>query len=139
MTAFTIGQAARAAGVGVETIRFYERKGLIVQPPKPISGGFRQYGRDIVQQIRFIRQAQQLGFALKEIDVLLNLRADPQTDCSAVQFRAQQKLAEVNHKLAQLQKIGSALRDVIAACPSRGGLQGCSIMAMLERDQELAV
>lgn len=135
---FTIGQAAKAAGVGVETIRFYERRGLITQPLRPLAGGFREYGREIVRHIRFIRQAQDLGFSLKEIDVLLNLRADPKTDCAAVQIQACEKLAEVDHKVAQLQKIGSALKDVIAACPSKGGLEGCSIIAMLENDAEIA-
>lgn len=137
MTNMTIGQAARTAGVGVETIRFYERKGLIAQPPKPTSGGFRSYTRDIVQRIRFIRQAQELGFSLKEISVLLSLRADPNTDCATVQKQAREKLAEVERKVAQLRKIGNALRKVIAACPSQGGLEGCSIMAALEHPEEI--
>jgi MerR family transcriptional regulator, copper efflux regulator len=136
MTTLTIGQAAQKASVGVETIRFYERKGLIVQPQKPASRGFRTYSREIIQRIRFIRQAQELGFSLKEIDVLLGLRADPGNDCAMVQLRAQQKLAEVERKMAQLQKIGSALKEVIAACPSQGGLDGCSIMAALEQNTE---
>ncbi len=137
MNSFTIGQAARAAGVGVETIRFYERKNLIVQPPKPASGGYRNYGDDIVRRIRFIRQAQELGFSLKEVGDLLNLRADPDSDCADVQRRARQKLAEVERKVAQLQQIGAALAEVIAACPSRGGLDGCSIIAVIERDAGL--
>jgi MerR family transcriptional regulator, copper efflux regulator len=132
MLSLTIGNAARMAGVGVETIRFYERKGLIDQPKKPISGGYRAYSRQIVQRICFVRQAQELGFSLREIEVLLNLRADPDSDCSAVQRQASEKLAEVEHKIAQLQLIGKALRDVIAACPSRGGLEGCSIIAAME-------
>jgi len=136
MKDMTIGQAARAAGVGVETVRFYERKGLIEQPLKPAMGGFRSYSGEIVQRIRFIRQAQELGFSLKEIDVLLNLRADPDTDCAAVQRQAREKLVEVERKVAQLMKIGGALKKVIAACPSRGGLDGCSIIAVLERREE---
>ncbi|MFV2003162.1 MAG: MerR family transcriptional regulator [Paracoccaceae bacterium] len=128
----TIGDAARLAGVGVETIRFYERKGLIKQPPRPRGGGFRQYTDEIVRQLCFVRQAQALGFSLKEIDVLLNLRADPGTDCKAVQIRASDKLVEVENKIAQLRIIGEALRDVIAACPLSGGLEGCSIIAAME-------
>jgi len=139
VTAFTIGQTALKASVGVETIRFYERKGLIKQPQKPASGGFREYSQEIVQRIQFIRQAQELGFSLKEIDVLLGLRADPGSDCAAVQVRAREKLAEVERKQAQLQKIGDALKEVIAACPSQGGLDGCSIIAALEQDGELTV
>lgn len=137
MSDMTIGQAARAASVGVETIRFYERKALIAQPPKPAMGGFRCYSQEIVQRIRFIRQAQELGFSLKEIGVLLNLRADPDTDCAAVQKQAREKLAEVERKVAQLLKIGGALEKVIAACPSHGGLEGCSIMAALEHPEEI--
>ena len=80
----TISKAARAAGVGVETIRFYERKGLINQPLKPVDAGFRVYAEETVQRVRFIRQAQQIGFTLREIDELLALRADPSTDSSDV-------------------------------------------------------
>jgi len=138
MHTFTIGQAAQRASVGVETIRFYERKGLIQQPKKPLSGGFREYSGEIIQHIRFIRQAQDLGFSLKEIDVLLGLRANPGSDCATVQRRACEKLAEVERKVAQLNKIGAALEKVIAACPSRGALDGCSIIAALEHDSERA-
>jgi len=77
-----ISDAAKAAGVGVETIRFYERKGLVAQPKKPIlGGGFRSYSRETVERIRFIRQAQEIGFSLKEIKELLSLRVDPDADC----------------------------------------------------------
>ncbi len=132
MAALTIGQAARKAGVGVETIRFYERKGLIERPPKPAFGGWRDYSGDTVRRIRFIRQAQELGFSLREIGTLLSLRADPATNCSAVQKQAQDKLAQVERKIEELQKIGAALRRVIAACPTQGGLESCSIIAALE-------
>lgn len=126
-----IGDAARLAGVGVETIRFYERKGLIPQPGKPQHGGYRRYPNDTIQAIRFIRQAQDLGFSLKEISGLLDIRDDPDGDCEDVQRRARQKLTEVDYKIAQLQKIGGALRGIITSCPSRGGLDGCTIMAAL--------
>ncbi len=133
MEFMSIGKAARRASVGVETIRFYERKGLIKQPLKPVSGGFRAYSGEIVQRILFIRQAQELGFSLREIGELLDLRADPDANCAEVQIRARDKLAEVERKVAQLNRIGAALREVIAACPSQGGLDGCSIIAALER------
>jgi MerR family transcriptional regulator, copper efflux regulator len=139
MKTLTIGQAAQKAGVGVETIRFYERKGLIKQPLRPISGGYRAYSSEIIRRIRFIRQAQELGFSLKEVADLLGLRADPGSDCAAVQIRARQKLDEVERKVAQLQEIGAALQQVIAACPSRGGLDGCSIIAAMENNSKLAV
>jgi MerR family transcriptional regulator, copper efflux regulator len=138
MEYMSIGKAARRASVGVETIRFYERKGLIEQPQKPMAGGFRAYSSEVVQRIRFIRQAQELGFSLREIGELLDLRADPDSNCAAVQIRARDKLAEVERKMEQLNQIGAALREVIAACPSQGGLDGCSIIAALERSNRNA-
>ncbi len=131
MKAMTISKAARGAGVGVETIRFYERKGLIDQPPKPLDAGFRVYPEETVQRLRFIRRAQELGFSLREIDQLLSLRADPATDPADVRERATAKLADVNRKIAQLERIRDALEDLIAACPGRGALRTCSIMETL--------
>ena len=134
MRDMTIGTAAREAGVGVETIRFYERRGLVEQPLKPAFGGFRVYSDDVVHRVRFIRQAQELGFSLKEIDELLSLRADPAIDCGDVRARARAKLDEVNDKIARLNRIGDALDTLIAACPGRGALRACSIMDALEGD-----
>ena len=131
MNELIIGKAAMRAGVGVETIRFYERKGLIEQPPKPLDAGFRVYPEETVQRIRFIRQAQEIGFSLREIDELLSLRADPAADCAHVRERAAAKLEEVERKIEQLGRIRSALNELIAACPGRGALRECSIMASL--------
>jgi MerR family copper efflux transcriptional regulator len=131
MMDLTIGRAAEAAGVGVETIRFYERRGLIEQPKKPLDSGFRIYSPEQVKRIRFIRQAQQLGFSLREIGELLALRADPHADCSEVRAQAVAKLQEVKRKIAQLQELGAALEALIAACPGQGGLQSCSILDTL--------
>lgn len=132
MSTMTIGKAARAAGVGIETIRFYERNGLIEQPPKPACGGFRVYPEDTVRRVRFIRQGQELGFSLRQIAELLSLKADPATDCSDVRRRAQAKLDDVDEKLARLTGIRAALEELIAACPGRGALRACSIMGALE-------
>ncbi len=130
----TISKAARKAGVGVETIRFYERKGLIEQPPKPQGTGFRVYPGETVQRLRFIRQAQELGFSLREIKDLLSLRADPKTDSGDVRERAEAKLTEVNRKITDLERIRSALEALISACPGGGALRACSIMDALEGD-----
>ena len=127
--ALTIGRAAREAGVNIETVRFYERRGLIEQPPK--GDGYRVYAPDQVARIRFIKEAQQIGFTLSEIAELLTLRADPSADCSAVREQAVAKLDEVHRKIEQLQKVGAALETLIAACPRRGALQACSIMDAL--------
>ncbi len=131
MNNLTISKAATKAGVGVETIRFYERKGLIEQPPKPLDTGFRVYPEETVQRVRFIRQAQEIGFSLREIEDLLSLRADPSADCSDVRERAAAKLEEVDRKMEQLGRIRSALNELIAACPGRGALRACSIMESL--------
>lgn len=131
MKALTIGKAALEAGVGVETIRFYERQGIIQQPPKPYSG-LRIYSDDAVLCIRFIKEAQELGFSLREIRELLALRADPAADCSRVRKQATAKLQEVNQKIERLHQIGSALKTLIATCPGRGALKACSIMDALE-------
>lgn len=129
----TIGQAAREAGVGVETIRFYERQGLIVQPRKPHGSGVRYYSHDLVEHIRCIREAQGLGFSLREAAELLMLRSDPAADCSVVRERAAAKLLEVHQKVDRLQHIAAALKDLIAACPGSGELQACSIMDALTK------
>ncbi len=131
MNNLTISKAATKAGVGVETIRFYERKGLIEQPPNPLDTGFRVYPEETVQRVRFIRQAQEIGFSLREIAELLSLRADPSADCSDVREQATMKLEEVNCKITQLEEIRGALEDLIAACPGRGALRACSIMDAL--------
>ncbi len=131
MNTMTISHAARQAEVGIETIRFYERRGLIEQPPKPVGSGFRVYPEETVQRIRFIRQAQEIGFSLREIDELLSLRADPAADSSDVRERAINKRNEVEHKIEHLQKIHAALEELISACPGKGALRQCSIMEAL--------
>ncbi len=128
MPDLTIGRVARNAGVGVETIRFYERSRLIDRPPKPRFSGFRVYDTETVERIRFIRQAQDLGFSLREIRELLSLRAVPSTDCSAVRAQAVAKRDEVERKLRELARIGQALDELIAACPGRGALHACTIL-----------
>ena len=131
MKTMTISIAARQAEVGIETIRFYERRGLIEQPPKPDGSGFRVYPEETVQRIRFIRQAQEIGFSLREIDELLSLRADPAADSSNVRERAINKRNEVEQKIEHLQQIHAALEELISACPGKGALRQCSIMETL--------
>ncbi len=132
MRTMTISKAATRAGTGIETIRFYERRGLIDQPPKPAAGGFRDYPPETVSRLRFVREAQELGFSLNEIAELLSLRADPKANCAQVQRRAEAKLAEVRRKVERLQGIGTALERLIEACPGKGALGACSILESLE-------
>jgi Hg(II)-responsive transcriptional regulator len=129
MPALTIARAAREAGVNIETVRFYERRGLIERPPK--GEGYRVYSPDQVARIRFVKEAQQIGFSLAEIKELLALRADPNADCSAVQQQAMAKQQEVRRKIEQLREIDAALETLIAACPGQGALECCSIMDAL--------
>jgi len=127
-----ISEAAKAAGVGVETVRFYERKGLVEQPRRPVlGGGFRFYSREIVERIRFIRQAQEIGFSLREIKELLSLRVDPDADCGEVRGFAREKLVEVNRKIASLNDMRAALEELIESCPGEGALGKCSILEAL--------
>jgi MerR family transcriptional regulator, copper efflux regulator len=135
MKALTIGRAARLAGVGVETICFYERQGLIEQPPRPQSG-VRRYSDEVIARIRFIKKAQQLGFTLRETQELLAPRANPEADCSDLRAQAATKLEDVQHKIEQLQQIGTALETLINACPGRGGLEVCSILEALTLDSD---
>lgn len=136
MEGLTIGKAARQAGVGVETIRFYERRGLIEQPPKPNSAGFRLYSTDTVRRIRFIRQAQRIGFSLREIQELLSLEANSSADCGEVRAKATAKVEEVDRKITELKQIRAALEEVIAACPGRGELRACTILDALHPMQQ---
>lgn len=132
----TIGGIARAADVGVETIRFYQRRGLIEQPPKPLLGGFRRYPETTVRIIRFIRQAQNAGFSLREIALLLKLRTDPTSDCTDVRAQAIAKRDEVDRKIARLETIRGALEQLISACPGSGPARACSILEALSQPQD---
>lgn len=127
-----ISQIAQQTGVGIETVRFYERRGLISQPPKPTNGGFRSYPPETVERIRFIRQAQGLGFSLQEIDELLALRTDSKADCANVRDHAIAKRREVDDKITQLKNMRVALQTLIDACPGKGAVRFCSIIEAIE-------
>lgn len=128
-----IGEVAQSAGVGVETIRFYERKGLVTQPLRPTKGGFRAYPPEVIARIRFIKEAQELGFRLDEIEDLLSLKADPNTDCSSVRARAFKKREEVNAKIKRLKTLQRTLTTLIDACPGKGATTDCSILDALDK------
>lgn len=127
----TIGALAKTAGVGVETVRFYERRGLLRRPARPRTG-YRIYPQELVGRIRFIRNAQGLGFTLQEVKDLLALRVTPGTSCAAVRSRAASKAADVDSRLAQLERTRSVLAKLIAACPGRGTLAKCTILDALD-------
>jgi Hg(II)-responsive transcriptional regulator len=135
METLTIGQVARQAGVGVETVRFYEREGLLEEPPRRASG-YRQYSEEVVKRIRFIQHAKLLGFSLKEILELLTLRVDRQTSCEQVKERTAAKLAEVEQKIAELQHMRQALLQVASLCEEEGLKCRCPLLDALDRDSE---
>lgn len=128
MTKRTIGTAARDVGIGVETIRFYERNGLIDQPQRPHYGA-RDYGGDTVARLKFISRAKDFGFSLGEIAELLALRDASDTACATVQARARAKRATVQARIDGLLRIRADLDDLISACPGVGGVERCSILS----------
>jgi MerR family copper efflux transcriptional regulator len=138
MDRLKVGELACRAGVGVQTVRFYERKGLIEPPPRTHSG-YRQYPESAVARIRFIQRAQRLGFSLAEVDELLSLRVDPSNDRGAVRTRAAAKLEEIREKVRDLERIETALADLIDACSGRGGSDACPILEALEPDSRRVV
>ncbi|MEQ8724825.1 MAG: MerR family DNA-binding protein [Sandaracinaceae bacterium] len=129
-----IGELARAADVGVETIRYYERRGLLAQPPRRTSG-YRQYPPGAVRRVRFIRRAQTLGFTLKEIEELLALRVDDDRSCADVRALARAKLEDIERRVAELQQMGRALERVARRCRGRGPTSECPILEVLDEEE----
>jgi len=130
---FKTGELAKRAGVNVETLRFYERKGLLPKPPRRLSG-YREYPPESVRLIRFIKRAKDLGFSLVEIRELLALRVRPGTTCAEVRERAEHKLEDVRQKIADLKAIERALKKLTATCSGRGPLSQCPILENLDAE-----
>ena len=130
MSLLTIGQVAKRCGVGVETIRFYEREGLIAQPSRPESG-FRKYPPEAVRWVRFIRRSKALGFSLREIKELLFLRVDSAASCHAVRGRAEAKIADIENKIGHLQEMKRALVKLTVACRVKRPTSECPILEAL--------
>jgi MerR family mercuric resistance operon transcriptional regulator len=124
----TIGGLALAAGVNVETVRFYQRKGLMPEPDRPY-GGVRRYGAPDLARLRFIRSAQRLGFSLDEVGELLKL--EDGTQCNEARLLAQQKLTDVRQRLADLQHIEAVLSRLVDHCSTGGGKVACPLIASL--------
>lgn len=122
-----IGEVARQVGLTVETIRYYEKQGLIVTPERNASG-YRQYSADIIQHLSFIKQAKKLGFSLKEIKELLVIRDTPGVSCKEVREQAREKIAGIRRKIADLQKIENDLMALVSRCPGQGPLKKCPII-----------
>jgi len=135
MKPLSIGEVARRAAVGVETVRFYERQGLLEEPARKASG-YRQYDDEAVAVLRFIRRAKQLGFTLKEIKGLLSLRFDASARRSDVRRQARAKLADIEAKILDLQRMKDALMRLTNTCHGDGPATGCPILEALDRPED---
>ena len=129
----TIAWLAREAAVNVETIRFYQRKQLLDEPPRPL-GGVRHYTAEDVARVRFIKSAQRIGFTLAEIAVLLQL--EDGAHCREAQAIATHKLEDVQGRIDELQRMAAALQDLVKACGSARGKIKCPLIASLQGASE---
>ncbi|NMG36419.1 MerR family transcriptional regulator [Azoarcus sp. TTM-91] len=130
---FTIGTLSKETGLPVDTLRYYEREGLLPQPPRR-SSGYREYDRGAVKRVRFILRAKELGFSLDEIADLLNFSADQERGVEGVKERASRRLAETERQIAQLEAIRSRLAQLVAACPGSGSPACCPILSTIRDD-----
>lgn len=130
MEKLTIGQLAKKANVNLETIRYYERRGLIPEPPRNKSG-HREYSKEAVKRTQFIKRCQALGFSLKEVSELLSLRVDPDTTCDDVKARVVIKIADVEKRIAELEMIREALLRMASKCVGNGPVGQCPILEEL--------
>ena len=131
MKLLTRGQLARLAGVGIETVRFYEREGLLAEPART-PAGYRQYGEDVVARLRFIQRAKELGFTLNDTKELLSLRVDPDTSCEDVKARAEAKIADIEEKIKTLRRMKKSLARLTTECGGKGGGSECPILDALD-------
>lgn len=130
MGALTSGQVAKKCGIGVETLRFYEREGLLAKPARTGSN-YRQYPADAVDRVKFIRRAQLLGFQLKDIKELLALRDDPDAHSSSVRAKALAKLADIDQRIVDLNAMKTELTRLVAACDGTGPATDCPIISAI--------
>lgn len=131
---FTIGVVAKRVGVAIDTIRYYEREGLLPEPERRASG-YRSYGQGTIAQLRFIRRAKHLGFTLEEIRELLALSADRQRGVKAVKKRAQQRLAAIGQRIVELQRVRDGLAELVESCPGHGAPEHCPILRALTDEE----
>lgn len=129
----TIGTVARNAGVGVETIRFYERRGLISKPRRRPSG-YRQYEPDVIRRIRFIQRAKELGFSLREVSELLTLRSSRGGSCATVRTRALAKVEDVDARITALYEMRAALVRLSQECGRPGPVSACPFLDALDAE-----
>lgn len=130
METLRTGEVARLAGVNVETLRFYERQGILPEPPRRMSG-YREYPAETVDLIRFVKRAQELGFSLKEVQGLLDLRQAPRRAPGKVPLLVKTKIVEIEHKIRDLEAMRRALDELLCACEQKSLGKTCPIIASL--------
>jgi len=133
MDGFTIGQVAKQANVNIETLRYYERRGLIPRPGRTVSN-YRVYSSENLRRVKFIKQAQGLGFSLKEIKKLLALRATPRAGCADVRTYAAHKIEDIEGKIRSLARMRKTLERLIAECSGDGPVTQCPILESLDSE-----
>ena len=136
MDGLTIGEVAKRAKVCIETLRYYERQGLVACPPRSMSN-YRLYPAETVRRVQFIKRAQHLGFSLKDIAELLALRAKPAARCADVRERALAKINDIEEKLRALQAMKSALVKLVAACAGDSPITDCPILESLDTEERV--
>lgn len=130
----TIGRVAKAVGVNIQTVRYYERRKLL-QPTDRKPSGYRVYGDEALRRLRFIKNAQALGFTLREVNDLLNLQISNIARCGTVQVKAQSKLRQVEAKVRDLRALARALQSLIQACEAGQPTERCPILKGLEEER----
>jgi len=134
--ALKIGQLAHGAVVNLQTIRYYEREGLLPEPPR-LSSGYRLYPDSMVRRVRFIKRAQEIGFSLAEIRELLSLRADGRRERTAVRALTQAKIADIDGKIRTLKAMRTALNRLADRCSGCGPVSECPILESLDSEEVL--
>lgn len=132
-SSLTIGQLAREAEINLETVRYYERRGLLPKPPRTRSG-YRIFPPEAAQRLRFIRHAQELGFSLSEIRELLTLRVSPRISRLEIRKRAQAKIVDIERKIKRLESMRKSLRRLAMSCTGCGPASECPILESLEAE-----
>ena len=133
MEKLTIGQLAKQANVNLETIRYYERRGLIPEPPRSESG-YRMYSRDAVARTEFIKRTQALGFSLREISEIFALRMEPETTCGDMKAKVEAKIEDIEQKITDLEQIREALVAMAEKCRGKGPIGECPILEALSKN-----
>ena len=137
MSVLKIGEVAKRSDVGIETIRYYERQGLLAEPNRRPSG-YRQYDESVVSRLQFIRRAKELGFTLSEIKELLGLWFDVNTKCVHVRQRAERKINDIEDKIRSLQRMKRSLKKIVSQCENRDAVNECPLWLGLDEPRKNA-